>query len=252
MSPTDVLWLAALAAGIHVLLGALQAGSFNAALATFSLPPINAKAFPWLGLLLGLGAGVVDGVQHGMAVSSALATSVVTMITGGASALHLETIRGALPANTPGAGGSLQVVAVQKVSVPPVAVPAVKRTGFGKHSVTWAAGVLAAICAIVVIPETSLTGCAQIASLVPADVKSIEEKILADMNAGMTLDQIVADVGKGVTGDALQIVYDYVASLLDSALLSESQRTTLGAMRVEAVQKIAMRSGARAIDAVTK
>jgi alpha-D-ribose 1-methylphosphonate 5-triphosphate synthase subunit PhnI len=83
-------------------------------------------------------------------------------------------------------------------------------------------------------------------------VKSLEEKILADVNAGMTLDQIVADVGKSVTGDALQIVYDYVASLLDSALLSDTQRASLGAMKVEAVQKIAMRSGSRVIDSVTK
>lgn len=246
MSPTDVLWLAALAAGIHVLLGALQAGSFNAALATFSLPPINVKAFPWLGVSLGLGAGVVDGVQRGLAFSPALAQAAITMITGGASALHLETIRGVLPANTPGANGALQVVAVQKASVPPVAVPAVKRTRR-----TWR--FLPAIAlGLAMVFGVASTGCAQLASLVPADVKSIEEKILADVNAGMTLDQIVADVGKGLTGDALQIVYDYVSSLLDSALLSGEQRVALGAMKVEASQKISMRAGTRAIDAVTK
>jgi hypothetical protein len=123
MSTNEVLWLAVIASAIHVLVGALQAGSFNSFLAVLSLPPINVKVFPWLGLAAGLGGGVVDGLQHGMAVSPALATALGSMFLGGASALHVETMRGALPANTPGAAGSLQVVAVQAPAGSPPAPP---------------------------------------------------------------------------------------------------------------------------------
>jgi hypothetical protein len=92
MNPTTAIWLASIAAAIHVLVGAIQSNSFNSLLAQFGIPAINPKAFPWIGLALGLAGGIVTGLQQGMTIGSAIATAVLGMFTGGASALHLETI----------------------------------------------------------------------------------------------------------------------------------------------------------------
>jgi hypothetical protein len=253
--PIVLLWLATIGLIIHVLLGALQSGSFNSMLAVYSLPPINVKVFPWLGLLLGLAGGVVLGVQNGDPVLVALAKAVSGMVAGGSSALHLETVRGALPANTPGAGGSLQVVAVQRTVLPVVpAAPVQTRAvltheGRGRFSITWPAIGIAVVgaCAAFVF-AAALPGCAQfsneVSTLVPSDVQKMEQKILADLAAGYTLDQIIADVAKSATGDVLQIVSDYVASLLDSALLTPAQRSGLSGLQKEAVQRLVARDAA--------
>jgi hypothetical protein len=97
MTQTDALWLLALAAALHVAFSALQSGTFNAFLARFSLPPIPPAAFPWLGVLVGLGIGIVDGVQAGDTLSASAAKAVVAALTGGGSAMSVQHLSGRSP-----------------------------------------------------------------------------------------------------------------------------------------------------------
>ena len=92
--PVTAVWLAAIAAVIHILVGALQSNTLNAMLAKFSIPSIPSQVFPYLGLALGLGGGLVSGLQQGQTLSYALASAVMAMVTGGASALHAESMSG--------------------------------------------------------------------------------------------------------------------------------------------------------------
>jgi len=98
---TTAIWLAAIAATIHLLLGALQSNTLNAWLAQYSIPSLPAKAAPYLGLVLGLGGGFVAGLQQGDTLGYSIAQAVMGMITGGAASLHLETVTGAPPAPKP-------------------------------------------------------------------------------------------------------------------------------------------------------
>jgi hypothetical protein len=91
---TTAIWLASIAAAIHVLLGALQSNTLNAWLATYSIPSLPPKAAPYLGLVLGLGAGFVAGLQQGDTIGYSIAQAFMGMITGGAASLHLESLTG--------------------------------------------------------------------------------------------------------------------------------------------------------------
>ena len=88
MNSTTALWLACFAALIHLLVGALQSNSFNSLLAQFGIPAISIKAFPYIGLVLGLAGGVVTGLQQGLTIGAAIATAVLGVLSGGASAMH--------------------------------------------------------------------------------------------------------------------------------------------------------------------
>ena len=94
------LWLAGIAVTIHIALGAVQSDTFNSMLAKFSIPAIPAKAFPYIGVLLGLGGGVISGLQQGETLNYAAATAFLALVTGGAAAMHVESLRTALPAKT--------------------------------------------------------------------------------------------------------------------------------------------------------
>ncbi len=94
MSTTTVMYLAVIAAAIHVLLGALQSNSLGSLLSKFSIPAPPAAAMPWLGLALGLGGGVVTGLQQGLPWKQALASALLGMFSGGASSLHLQSMLG--------------------------------------------------------------------------------------------------------------------------------------------------------------
>ena len=118
MNATTVMYLAAIAAAIHVLLGALQSNSLNQMLAKFSIPAFPAAAMPWLGLALGLGGGFVTGLQQGLPWQQSLATAILGMLGGGASALHVESMVG----NTHAAVKAAKA-ANDNAGPPPAAVP---------------------------------------------------------------------------------------------------------------------------------
>ena len=138
MSSNSILWLAVLATVIHVMFGALQSDAFNKTLAIFSLPPIPTVVFPWLGLALGFGSGLVDSVQKGMSISAAAATAIMTLLTGGASALHVDFLRGetSTQPKTPSVSAPPVPVIIVAQPVAP-APPVVTRTASGRYSIVW-------------------------------------------------------------------------------------------------------------------
>lgn len=87
------LFLAIVAAVVHVLLGAVQSNTFSKLLATFRLPALPAWTMPYLGLGLGLLSTAVPAVQAGEPWSTALLKGALGLAAGGAAALHLEALR---------------------------------------------------------------------------------------------------------------------------------------------------------------
>ena len=120
MNATTIMYLAAIAAAIHVLLGALQSNSLNALLAQFSIPALPLAAMPWLGLVLGLGGGTVTGLQQGLPWQQAIATALIGMLGGGVSSLHVESMVG----NTHVAAKARKAAAVAAATPPVAEAPA--------------------------------------------------------------------------------------------------------------------------------
>ena len=191
---TTAIWLASAAAAIHIIVGALQSNSFNALLAQFSLPAIPQKAFPWIGVLLGLGGGVVSGLQQGQVWTQALATAVLGMLSGGASALHVETMGGNVT-NVPKPkvdGGSGGVADSKKDSEKPVVVvasvpPTAKRMRF----LFPAFGAFAFI-SIISFTTPVTTGCAWF--------KANSSSVVTDLDQTATC--VVAQLFQGITNPA--------------------------------------------------
>ncbi len=126
MNANIVMYLAAIAAVIHVLLGALQSNTLNSVLANFGIPAVPTSAMPWIGLVLGLGGGFVTGLQQGEPWQQALVTAIMGMLSGGASALHVESMVGnthAAVKAASGGGGGGNVAVNAATTIPPAAPP---------------------------------------------------------------------------------------------------------------------------------
>lgn len=190
MNANLAIWLATIAIAIHFVLGALQSGSFNAILAKFSIPPCPPKAVPWLGLGLGLGSGIVLGVQSGDVLSVATAKAIAGMFAGTGAAFHLETVRGILPIPAPAGKSSGTTVLMgsegRAASVRPPAPPAVTRRR--THS-----PLALALVAFAGLLFACLAACSSFwASAVPADIQKNEECVAGQIEIG-NLDPVAIE-----------------------------------------------------------
>ena len=219
---TVTLYLTVLALAIKFALGALQSGTFNSLLARFSLPPIPTAVFPWLGALLGLAAGVVTGLQGGDTIAIAIGQALVTTLTGGIAAMHLQfvsgrdpVVSGGPPKPSPTKQSVVEVPATQIEAKAPAA-----RRGMIRGALV---GAVSALLVVALLVQPACKG-----SALPV-AENIVAVVLADLQAGKSDAQIAADVCAALGGSsatdavcsgAEQLVADVIVYLIDSGTIS--------------------------------
>ena len=185
-------WLAVAAALIHLLVGALQANSFNAMLAKFSIPAVPAAAFPWIGVVLGFGSGLVGGLQQGQAIGAAAATAMLGLVTGALSAMHAETM---------GTTDAKKDDSKSAAASPPP-------RGFSR------VGLVATLSAL------ALVACGLFGQVAPP-AADCGLAIAVDASKGMTIAQIYADVS-GRCGQDLSAIVTALLASQDPAVTSST------------------------------